>query len=146
VPSVAPYRSNRVILDPEGLPDQVELKDTIQEVVPTNGALVRANYATKVGIKALLTLQDSSGQPLPFGAQVYDAKGQEIGMVSEAGEAYVTGLAAQGELNVKWGDRDSQRCAASYVVTAAASNQLPKMTTRCAPPPLHAASATKKPA
>ncbi|MFM0339153.1 fimbria/pilus outer membrane usher protein [Paraburkholderia fungorum] len=146
VPSAAPYRSNRVILDPEGLPDQVELKDTIQEVVPTNGALVRANYATQIGIKALLTLQDSRGQPLPFGAQVYDAKGQEIGMVSEAGEAYVTGLAAQGELNVTWGDRDSQRCTASYAVTAAASNQLPKMTTRCTVPPLHAASATKDPA
>jgi outer membrane usher protein len=146
VPSASPYRSNRIILDPEGLSDQIELKDTVQEVVPTSGALVRASYASQVGIKALITLRDDNEQPLPFGAQVYDLKGREVGMVGDDGEAYVTGLAAQGELSVKWGNRDNQSCTASYAVTAAPSNQLPKMTTRCAVLPLHAASETKDPA
>ncbi|MFP1461544.1 fimbria/pilus outer membrane usher protein [Escherichia coli] len=60
---------NRVALDTNTLADNVDLDNAVANVVPTRGAIVRAEFKARVGIKLLMTLTHNN-KPLPFGAMV----------------------------------------------------------------------------
>ncbi|HBV4841647.1 TPA: fimbrial biogenesis outer membrane usher protein [Klebsiella aerogenes] len=115
VSNVTPYRKNDVALKTDTLPDNVELELTNTTVVPTRGALVRASYAANVGMRALMTLTQANGKPVPFGAIVTLAgqNGQSF-IVGDKGQVYLSGLAPSGTLNVKWSDSGNGICAVPY--------------------------------
>lgn len=117
MPNATPYRLNRVALNTEDLGDDVEVKNAALSVVPSKGAVVLAQYETRKGYKALLTLRNREGKPLPFGARVEDSRGREAGIVGMDGQVYVTGADANGELVVKWGNTRSAGCHANYTLT-----------------------------
>ncbi|MEX6233755.1 FimD/PapC C-terminal domain-containing protein [Providencia hangzhouensis] len=52
---------------------------------------------------ALLRLSDNSVPP--FGAQVFNVKGQQVGMVGDDGSTYLTGLNPNDKLQVRWDDK-----------------------------------------
>ncbi|KNC95587.1 fimbria/pilus outer membrane usher protein [Trabulsiella odontotermitis] len=113
--NVSPYRKNDIGLNTATLPDDVELELTNKTVVPTRGAVVRADYVANVGSRALLTLVLSNQQPVPFGARVSIAGNEgRSAIVDEGGQVYLTGLAAQGVLNVVWDQENTQRCQVRY--------------------------------
>ena len=116
VPYATPYRRNPVQLDPETLPDDVELALNNQNVVPTRGAVVRASFNASVGQRALMTLLRADGAPVPFGAMVTDPaqKGAQGFIVGDGGQVYLTGLADRGPLQVKWGGDAGQQCSVQY--------------------------------
>ncbi|MDE8748800.1 FimD/PapC C-terminal domain-containing protein [Providencia thailandensis] len=39
----------------------------------------------------------------PFGAQIFNQKGQEVGIVGDSGSAYVSGINANEVMSVQWG-------------------------------------------
>lgn len=116
VPYGSPYRKNQVQLNTETLPDNVDLTLTSQSVVPTRGAVVRASFDANVGHRVLMTLLRTSGGTVPFGAMVSDtARNSAQGfIVGEHGQVYLTGLADNGQLNVKWGSGADQQCQVTY--------------------------------
>ena len=65
---ISAYRQNMIALDPTTLADDVELGLTSQTVIPTRGAVVLADYQTKVGSRLMVTLTRADGRPVPFGA------------------------------------------------------------------------------
>jgi outer membrane usher protein len=105
VPNASPYRVNNVALRVEDLPDNAEVKNAKLNVVPTKGAVVLAQYETRQGYKAFLTLRDHGGSAVPFSSKVYDSRGREAGIVGSRGRVYLTGLDAKGELDVVWGGK-----------------------------------------
>nr|WP_239667347.1 fimbria/pilus outer membrane usher protein [Franconibacter helveticus] len=115
VSNLTPYRKNDVALLTDTLPDDVELELTNQTVIPTRGAVVRADYIANVGLRVLMTLNNSNGQVVPFGA-VVTQKGQESNsyIVGDQGQVYLTGLNPMGTLKVKWGEDVSQQCQVNY--------------------------------
>lgn len=115
VSNVTPFRKNEVSLLTDTLPDDVELELTTKTVVPTRGAIVRANYVANVGMRVLMTLTNANGQPVPFGAIVTtdDQNGQSF-IVGDNGQVYISGLTESGKVNVKWGNSSHQQCTASY--------------------------------
>lgn len=121
VPNATPYRINNVALRVEDLPDSAEVKNAKLNVVPTKGALVLAQYETRQGYKAFLTLRDQAGNAVPFFSKVYDSRGREAGIVGARGRVYLTGLDAKGELNVVWGGRSgADGCLMKYELPIAA--------------------------
>lgn len=56
-------------LDTNTLADNVDIENTVVSVVPTHGAVVRADYKTRVGVKVLMTLM-RNGKAVPFGSVV----------------------------------------------------------------------------
>ncbi|MDY0923350.1 fimbria/pilus outer membrane usher protein [Leclercia sp. CFBP8987] len=118
VSNLTPYRKNDVALMTDTLPDDVELELTNRTVIPTRGAVVRADYVANVGMRVLMTLNHSSGQPVPFGA-IATIKGQENNsfIVGDKGQVYLTGLSPSGTLLVKWGNDASQQCQVKYSLT-----------------------------
>ncbi|VEA46386.1 type 1 fimbriae anchoring protein FimD [Salmonella enterica subsp. arizonae] len=68
VPYVNPYKKNRIALDTSTLGDEVDIDTAVQTVTPTQGAVVMADFNTRVGRRVLMMLY-YRGLPVPFGAQ-----------------------------------------------------------------------------
>lgn len=115
VPYATTYRQNRMALDTNSLPDNVDIDDAVVNVVPTQGALVRARFKAQVGQRALLTIS-RNGKPIPFGATVSRSDGGGDTLVGDDGEAYLSGLTPQGTLTVQWGNGMADQCKAHYKI------------------------------
>jgi len=111
VPYASEYRENRVAVDVTELSDDVDIDDAVTRVVPTRGAVVKANFKTHLGARALLTLRHN-GKPLPFGATV--SQGESGGIVGDDGQVYLSGLTPGGILKAKWGNGADEECSVSY--------------------------------
>ncbi|WP_431225651.1 FimD/PapC C-terminal domain-containing protein [Serratia sp. L9] len=86
----------------------------MQTVVPTKGAVVLAEFQTRIGARALLSLRHK-GRPVPFGATAivsYQGATVSTGIVSANGEVYLSGIPAKGRLHAIWGNESSQQCLA----------------------------------
>lgn len=69
VSNISVYRKNDLTLDPQNMPEDVELEINTDTVTPTRGAVVRADYLSKVGRRVLMTLP-TINRFVPFGAVV----------------------------------------------------------------------------
>lgn len=120
--NVSPYRKNDIGLNTTTLPENVDLDITNKTVIPTRGAVVRADYIANVGVRALLTLKQINQQPVPFGALVNlkDNEGRRA-IIDEGGQVYLTGLPSQGVIIVSWGPDNYQRCQVNYSFTGESS-------------------------
>lgn len=123
VPYANPYHKNSVTLNTENLDnDDVELEQTSKSVIPSRGAVVVANYNTRIGRRALITLQREDGKGIPFGATVSSTSDeqspdkQQGAIVGEGGQVYLTGLQDSGRLHVQWGREAGSSCFASYTL------------------------------
>ena len=114
LPSLRAYQRNEVDIDPEGMPMDVELKESNQSVVPTLGAVSLIRFETVSGRAVVIKATHLDGRPLPFAAQVFDEHGSEVGVVGQAGKAFVRGVADQGRLTVQWAQTPADRCYIHY--------------------------------
>ncbi|MBB1201008.1 fimbrial biogenesis outer membrane usher protein [Enterobacteriaceae bacterium 89] len=113
VPYLNAYQMNDISIDPKGMSDDVELANTSQKVAPYSGAVVKMKYDTKRGTPILIN-STWNNEPVPFGADVMDAKGNVLGSVGQGGQIYARVTQEQGQLMVKWGDETSGQCKVSY--------------------------------
>jgi len=138
VPYLSNYQNNSISLNPATLPDNVEMTQSSRNVYPTKGAVVMAKFDTRVGYQALVTLQRGETS-IPFGTVVTAEGGaageNNTGIVGDAGQVYLSGLAETGRLTAKWGNEASQQCRAafSFAESAApsAGNPVRQLTARC---------------
>ena len=82
------------------------MSNPIQRMVLTDGAIGFVKFSAARGSNLYLTLTDAAGKPLPFGASVQDAaNGKELGIVGEAGAAFLTQVQPKSTLAVRAGER-----------------------------------------
>ncbi|MDN8559084.1 fimbrial biogenesis usher protein [Citrobacter werkmanii] len=126
IPYASTYRVNRVALDANSLDKHTDIEDMETDVIPTPGALVRADFNAHVGGRILMTILHQ-GKPLPFGSMVTrQDEGQannQASIVGDGGEVYLTGLPQEGELVSSWGAGKSQKCIVHYVLPDDAMEQ-----------------------
>ena len=123
VPYLNPYRRTRVALDPTSLKDNVDMEQNVQSVVPTAGALVLADFKTRVGSRVLMTLMQG-GKAVPFGATVsVEGDDTNTGIVGDGGQVYLSGVPETGSLTVKWGDDIREQCRANFSVPAGSNGK-----------------------
>ncbi len=113
---LSPYQENTVTLDPSTLPADAEIPQTDTKVVPTAGAVIPATFVTRTGGRAVITLTQADGRPVPFGALVTlsgeKSNATGAGITGEGGEVYMSGLPQKGTLQAVWGDNHT--CQAAY--------------------------------
>ncbi|PJX32793.1 fimbrial protein [Klebsiella sp. A-Nf5] len=131
MPYATVYRRNRVALDVNSLDSHTDLDDNVQSVVPTEGALVRAEYTAHTGVRALLTLM-RDGHPIPFGAMVTEQVSGVTGIAGEGGQVYLVGVPMKGTLKVVWANGTTGQCRMPFSLPEN-SEQLPvvQMTLVC---------------
>lgn len=116
VPYATEYRRNNISLDPMSMSMHTELDATTMEVIPSKGALVRAEFNAHVGIRGLFNVHYRN-KPVPFGATVSvptEGTTQITGIVGDSGQVYLSGLPLQGIINIQWGESSYQQCRANY--------------------------------
>ena len=103
-------------LDPLSLSDDIDINQTDVKVVPTQGAIVQANFITRKGGRAVMKLSLQNGKTPPFGSLVI-ISGQDgnAGIVGRNGLVYLTGLPDKGRLLVKWNNGE---CHVQYALTS----------------------------
>ncbi|MEX3933617.1 fimbria/pilus outer membrane usher protein [Paraburkholderia phymatum] len=114
VPYLMPYGMNTVDLDPKGSSTDVEFESTSERAVPRLGSVVMLKYKTVTGRAALIHAPQLGGGTLPFGADVVDAGGRNVGVVAQDSRIFARGLEDNGSLTVKWGDEPGQQCSVKY--------------------------------
>lgn len=112
-PYASTYRENRVALDVTKLDDHTDIDNPVDRVIPTYGALVRADFGVHTGARSLMTLS-RDGKPLPFGSMVSVADGRSNGLIDDGGRVWLSGLAMEGTLKVQWGNAPDQQCTVHY--------------------------------
>lgn len=113
IPYATTYRTNRVELDTTSLDEHTDIEQNIENVVPTQGALVRAEFNAKVGVRLLLTLIHNN-KPVPFGAIAASDNGENTSIVGNDGVVYFSGMPLSGNINVKWGEGADKSCIINY--------------------------------
>ncbi|EIK3616724.1 fimbrial biogenesis usher protein [Salmonella enterica] len=115
MPYATVYRYNRVALDTNTMDNHTDVENNVSSVVPTEGALVRAAFDTRIGVRAIITAR-LGGRPLPFGAIVRETASGVTSMVGDDGQIYLSGLPLKGELFIQWGEGKNARCIAPYAL------------------------------
>ncbi|WP_330901841.1 fimbria/pilus outer membrane usher protein [Ramlibacter monticola] len=120
VSGLVPFARNQIDIDPQGLPLNVELKSTMQQVAPTAGAVVRLKFETEnTGRTAIIDGRQADGNPLPFGAEVRDTGGLAVGSVAQGGRIFARGLKEDGgELIVVLDAEHARQCRLPYRLPA----------------------------
>ncbi|MFW0765994.1 fimbrial biogenesis usher protein [Trabulsiella odontotermitis] len=113
MPYATVYRYNRVALDTNSMSNNTDIENNVSNVVPTEGAVVRAAFDTRIGVRALITARRGN-QPVPFGAIVRETRHGVTSMVGDDGQIYLSGLPLRGELLIQWGEGANAQCRAAY--------------------------------
>ena len=130
--SVQPYKNNTIALRTETFSGDTEFELTTAKVTPTRGAIVRAEFRADIGNRALITLLQKSGQPVPFGAVVTTGHDtQKSFIVGTEGQVYLTGLKDAGKITAKWGPENESHCQADYSVKIDKKEPLTLLTITC---------------
>lgn len=109
IPYLTAYQENQITLDTTQMPDNVDVTETVRAVIPNHGAAVTAHFNARTGYRVLLSLTNSQGQALPFGAIASSPTQQSI--VDEGGILYLTGVNSQPQTwSVNWGNQPGQQC------------------------------------
>lgn len=123
IPYVTPYRLNDITLDPVGMSTEVELDGSSQRIAPYAGSITKVDFTTKTGKAIYISSRRSNGETLPFAAEVFDSKGEYVGMVAQGSLVYLRTDTLKDVVNVKWGEDVQDTCRIEYDVTALTSNQ-----------------------
>lgn len=129
IPYVTPYRLNDITIDPEGMSDDVELDGSSQRIAPFAGAITQVKFGTKTGKAIYISVQSPEGKTLPFASQVFDSKGEYVGLVAQGGMVYLRSENLSDTVTVKWGDEATEQCKIQYDVTAQVSDSKTNMIT-----------------
>jgi P pilus assembly protein, porin PapC len=116
-----PYDENRVAIDGSYFSKaNVELENTVINLVPTRGAVVKAAFVTHVGYRMLFDVKLANGQPAPFGAMASAEleSGSVTGIVGDNGELYLSGMPEEGNFMLSWGSNASEKCTAHYSLSS----------------------------
>ncbi|WP_338146977.1 FimD/PapC C-terminal domain-containing protein [Lelliottia amnigena] len=77
-------------------------------------------FKTHTGTPLLIT-STWKGEPLPFGADIFDDENTHIGAVSQGGVIYTKVSKDKGTLTIKWGEAEQSQCQVAYQLNPTAS-------------------------
>lgn len=103
VPYLSSYRKNNISIDTQSLDPDKDIEQSSINVAPTQGALVVADFKTRIGRRILIKLT-YNGLPIPFGSVVtliQDEKMSPItGIADQNGDVYLSGVPNDARLKV----------------------------------------------
>ncbi|ELY4508920.1 outer membrane usher protein [Cronobacter dublinensis] len=102
VTEVGDYSKNSLSIDINNLPENAEAPASVVQATLTEGAIGYRKFNVISGIKAMAILRLADGSFPPFGASVRNAENQEVGIVNDEGQAWLSGLKPGHKLQVNW--------------------------------------------
>ncbi|AHG22483.2 fimbrial assembly protein [Chania multitudinisentens RB-25] len=109
VADVSSYYRNSVRIDVDKLADNAQATNSVVQGTLTEGAIGYRHFEVIAGEKVMAVIRLADGSVPPFGATVLNAKQQEAGMVTDAGNVYLSGLQRGEMLTVHWNNQEQCR-------------------------------------
>lgn len=103
VPDVSSYNRSRISIDLNKLPENAEVIRSVVHTTLTEGAIGYRKFDIIAGMKAMAVIRLADGSTPPFGASVINRKKQEVGIVTDGGSVYLSGINPEEEMTVYWG-------------------------------------------
>lgn len=116
VNNLRPYKKNKINISSRDMPSNVELQNLETNVIPANGAIIRAEFNAAVGNKAILNLV-YEGKEVPFGSTVIE---DPSSFANGNGTMYVTGLSDKQKIKIKM--PDGKTCNSLFDISKAEKN------------------------
>ena len=91
------YRS-RASIDLTNLSDEAEATQSVVQATLTEGAIGYRRFNVISGQKAMAVIRLADGSTPPFGAEVFNRRRQQTGILNDGGSVYLSGIRA-GEQN-----------------------------------------------
>ncbi|MBC5792347.1 fimbria/pilus outer membrane usher protein [Providencia sp. JUb39] len=131
-PWVSEYQTNRVAVDVGQLNEQLDIGSPVTHVMPSKGAVVRADFQIKRGARVLMKLIYNE-KPLPMGAVINVSSNgvNSVGIVGDDGQVYLSGLSSKGSIMGKWGNQPDQQCQADWVLEETKEPSLQTISISC---------------
>lgn len=133
VSSLTPYIDNDITLGVGYMSEDVELLDTQHKIAPYAGAIVKINFETRSGKAVIFVSKMPNGEVVPLGAEISSQQGNSLGIVGQAGLAYVRVPDKTGTVTMKWGDKVGEQCHFHYHLEEELQKPLPRITVSCTP-------------
>ncbi|HCJ6522341.1 TPA: outer membrane usher protein [Enterobacter cloacae] len=102
VTDVSSYYRNRVSIDVNKLPENAEATRSVVQATLTEGAIGYRRFEVIAGEKAMAVIRLADGTTPPFGATVQNRKKQDVGIVNDDGNVYLSGINPNEEMTVHW--------------------------------------------
>lgn len=99
------YYRNQVSIDLNALPDEAQVTQSVKQGTLTEGAIGYRQFDVVAGSSGMALLRLADNSTPPYGAIVWNAFGQQVGMVGDEGSTYLMGLNADDVLQVRWDDQ-----------------------------------------
>ncbi|WP_287877091.1 fimbria/pilus outer membrane usher protein [Aquitalea sp.] len=116
LPALSPYKLNDVQLQTGSMSEGVEVQGSSNQAVPRSGAVVYVNFKTSKGQPILFKITQANGEVLPFGADVLDEEGNNVGNVGQNGKLFARVKKDKGTLHVTLADKTT--CQFSYSINS----------------------------
>ncbi|HEJ7935769.1 outer membrane usher protein [Serratia marcescens] len=95
------YRS-RASIDLTNLSDEAEATQSVVQATLTEGAIGYRRFNVISGQKAMAVIRLADGSTPPFGAEVFNRRRQQTGIVNDGGSVYLSGIRAGEQMTVHW--------------------------------------------
>nr|WP_240043771.1 outer membrane usher protein [Erwinia persicina] len=103
VVDVGSYYRNQYCIDLNTLPENADVSQSVAQATLTEGAIGYRHFDVIAGEKAMAVVRLADGSAPPFGATVRNLKQQEVGIISDNGEVYLSGINAGEAMSLSWG-------------------------------------------
>ncbi len=130
VVDVGSYYRNQFSIDLNTLPENAEVSQSVAQATLTEGAIGYRHFEVIAGEKAMAVVRLADGSAPPFGATVRNGKRQEVGIINDNGEVYLSGINAGDAMSVSWGG--AEQCGFTLPQTLSPS-QLANLLLPCGP-------------
>lgn len=100
--NMASFQRGQVSVDLNKLPDDVDLTRSVMHATLTEGAIGYRKFEVVSGRKFAVVIRMADGASPPFGAIVMNKKNQNIGIVSDDGNAWLSGINGGDSMVVNW--------------------------------------------
>lgn len=128
VPYLTPYEVNTVGIDPEGIPVNVELSATHQEVIPKSGSTVMMDFKAKRNSMVLFDISLPGGGVPPMAAEAFDRHNHSVGYVVQGGRLFAGNLKeTEGRLKVVWDNSKNGSCGFDYQIDGLNNQNIKQM-------------------
>ncbi|UAN45369.1 outer membrane usher protein [Serratia sp. JSRIV001] len=121
VADVSNYYRNRISIDLNTLPDNAEATRSVVQATLTEGAIGYRHFEVISGEKVMAIIRLADGATPPFGASVLNNKQQSVGIVSDGGSVYLSGIQPGEAMLVHW--NGGPQCELSLPVALSNSQQ-----------------------
>ncbi|ENG4185380.1 outer membrane usher protein [Providencia rettgeri] len=102
------YYKTNISVDLNNLPDDVEPLSSTKQFTITEGSIAYRHFNVLSGIKVLARISLHDGSFPPFGASVTNKDGTELGIITDNGSVYLSGVKSNQKLNVNWNGGEYQ--------------------------------------